>query len=103
MAVVTSASEMPGATTARFAEPMRPMSPNASMIPQTVPNRPMNGDTLAVVARNETRRSSRVASTVAARASARESDSRLFTVGRGGVAVDALPCDPPRTCWFTSR
>ena len=71
------------------------------MMPHTVPNRPMNGVTLAVVARKLTRRSSRVASTVAARASARDSESRLFTVGREAGAV--LPCEPPRTCWFTSR
>src|SRR5262245_36438109 len=41
-----SASEMPGATTARFADPIRPMSPKASMMPQTVPKRPMKGATL---------------------------------------------------------
>ena len=51
IAVVIRASEMPGATTARLAEPMRPMSPNASMMPHTVPKRPMKGVTLAVVAR----------------------------------------------------
>src|SRR5437867_3309254 len=100
-AVVMSASEMPGATNARLAEPVRPISSNAFMIPQTVPKRPMKGVTLAVVARKLTRRSSRVASTVAARASARESESRLLTVGRAVGAT--LPCEPPRTCWFTSR
>ena len=77
-----SASEMPGATTARLAEPAMPMSRNAFMMPHTVPNSPTNGVTLAVVARNVTRRSRRVDSTVAARTSARESDSRLRTVGR---------------------
>ena len=79
--MVIRASEMPGATTARFAEPMRPMSPKASMMPQTVPKSPMKGVTLAVVARKLRRRSSRVTSTPAARASERESDSRLRTVG----------------------
>jgi hypothetical protein len=99
MAVVTRASEIPGATMARLDEPVRPMSPNASMMPQTVPKRPMNGVTLAVVARKLRRRSRRVTSTPAARASERESDSRLRTVGRDPAGT----CPPPRTCWFTSR
>ena len=81
IAVVIRASEMPGATMARLDEPVRPMSPKASMMPHTVPNSPMKGPTLAVVARKLRRRSSRVASTVAARASERDSDSRLRTVG----------------------
>ncbi len=68
------------------------------MIPQTVPNSPTKGVTLAVVARKLSRRSSRVISTPAARASERESDSRLRTVGLAPVGA----C-PPRTCWLTSR
>ncbi|MNC90936.1 hypothetical protein D3C83_70970 [compost metagenome] len=32
-------------------EPVRPMSSNACMIPHTVPKRPMNGQTLEVVAK----------------------------------------------------
>ncbi len=95
------ASEMPGATTGRFADPMRPISWKASMMPHTVPNRPTNGVTLAVVARKLRRRSSRVVSTVAARASERESDSRLRTVGRWAPPPGGAPV--PRTCWFTSR
>src|SRR5205809_225270 len=101
VAVVMRASEMPGATTARLAEPMRPMSSNAVMIPQTVPKSPMNGVTLAVVARKLRRRSRRVTSTVAARASERERDSRLLTVGRGadapGAARDEAPNPPGET------
>jgi hypothetical protein len=77
------------------------MSANAFMIPTTVPNRPMNGLTLAVVARKLTRRSRRVASTVAARASERESDSRLRMTGFAAALAEAP--EPPRTCWFTSR
>ena len=50
-AVAISASEMPGATTARFAEPCVPMLWNDVMMPHTVPKRPMNGAELAVVAR----------------------------------------------------
>ena len=46
-----SASAMPGATTARLAEPWDPMAWKELMIPTTVPNRPMNGPALAVVAR----------------------------------------------------
>ena len=50
-AVAMSASEMPGATTARLAEPCWPMPWKAAMMPQTVPKRPMKGVALAVVAR----------------------------------------------------
>src|SRR5207245_649716 len=51
-AVAISASEMPGATTARLAEPCWPMPWNAAMMPQTVPKSPMNGAALAVVAKD---------------------------------------------------
>ena len=40
-AVVKSASEMPGATARRLAEPAVPSPEKASMMPQTVPKRPM--------------------------------------------------------------
>ena len=50
-AVAMSASEMPGATTARLAEPCCPMPWKAAMTPHTVPKRPMKGAELAVVAR----------------------------------------------------
>ena len=50
-AVAMSASEMPGATTASVAEPLAPMPRNAVIIPQTVPNSPMKGQALPVVAR----------------------------------------------------
>ena len=49
-AVVMSASEMPGATARRLAAPALPRPEKASMMPQTVPNRPMNGETEPVVA-----------------------------------------------------
>src|SRR5208283_1364605 len=48
-AVVTRASAMPGATARRLAEPEVPRPEKASIMPQTVPNRPMKGVTLAVV------------------------------------------------------
>ena len=48
-----SASARPGATTARLAEPVCPMPWKALMMPITVPNRPMNGAALPVVARKE--------------------------------------------------
>ena len=59
MAVAISASAIPGATTARLAEPARPMPWKALMIPITVPKRPMNGAALPVVARKESPRSRR--------------------------------------------
>jgi hypothetical protein len=73
---------MPGATTERPALPAPAMSWNDVMIPHTVPNSPMNGVMLAVVARNITRCSSLFISTVVARRSARSTASRLFSVGR---------------------
>ena len=45
---------MPGATTARLVEPCTPMFWKADMMPHTVPNSPMYGATLAVVATNAT-------------------------------------------------
>jgi hypothetical protein len=51
-AVATSAPEMPGATTARLADPCWPIAWKEFMIPTTVPSRPMKGPALAVVARN---------------------------------------------------
>ena len=41
---------MPGATARRLAEPEVPRPEKASMMPQTVPKRPMKGATPAVVA-----------------------------------------------------
>ncbi len=49
-AVVTRASEIPGATARNVAAPAVPSPWKASMIPQTVPNRPMNGVTAPVIA-----------------------------------------------------
>jgi hypothetical protein len=51
-AVAMSASEIPGATTARVADPRIPIPRKASMIPHTVPKRPMKGVVEPVVARN---------------------------------------------------
>ena len=53
MAVAISASEIPGATAARAADCMSPMAWKEFMMPQTVPNRPINGVALALVARND--------------------------------------------------
>jgi hypothetical protein len=56
-AVATSASAMPGAYAARLAVPLTPMPRKAFMMPQTVPNSPMNGVALAVVAKKPRLRS----------------------------------------------
>src|SRR4030042_5838218 len=50
-AVAIRASAMPGATVIRLADRTMPILRKASMMPQTVPKRPMNGVTLPVVAR----------------------------------------------------
>src|SRR5690349_13859528 len=59
-AVVIRASEMPGATARRVAAPAVPSPWNASIIPQTVPNKPTNGVTAAVMASHGRLRSRRV-------------------------------------------
>ena len=61
-AVVISASEMPGATARKVAAPAVPSPWKASMMPHTVPNRPMNGVTAPVVASQGRRLSRRVSS-----------------------------------------
>src|SRR4051794_41940992 len=95
MAVAIRASEIPGPTVARLVAPDAPIFRNAFMIPHTVPNRPMNGATLAMVARKVTRFSSLPSSTVDARRSARSTAGRLFRVGRpagpAGLAGGGAP------------
>src|SRR5258706_13337770 len=61
-AVLMSASLMPGATEVIDVVAVAPIVAKASMIPHTVPNRPMNGDAAAVVARKGRERDSRAAS-----------------------------------------
>src|SRR2546423_897502 len=82
-AVATSASEIPGATTARLAEPCAPIPWKEFMTPTTVPKRPMNGQALAVVARNGRYRSSWATSRPRARRTARAAGQRS---GRGRPA-----------------
>src|SRR4030043_861977 len=50
-AVAIRASAMPGATVIKLADRTMPILRKASMMPQTVPKRPMKGVTLPVVAR----------------------------------------------------
>ena len=61
-AVVIRASETPGATARKVAAPAVPRPWKASMMPQTVPKRPMNGVTAPVVASQGSRFSRRVSS-----------------------------------------
>ena len=69
-------------TTSRLVDPVSPMLRNAIMMPHTVPNSPMNGATLAVVASSGIRRSSLFSSTTDARVSDRSTAVKLFRVGR---------------------
>ena len=48
---VIRAEAMPGATTARLADLASPRAWNVAMMPQTVPNRPINGAVEPTVAR----------------------------------------------------
>src|SRR3954469_5776977 len=73
------------------------------VIPTTVPNSPMNGATLATVARNGTRFSSLLISTVAARNNARSTAARLLRVGRGAGPDGLAGCAPViLNCAFSS-
>src|SRR5262245_45623826 len=94
---------MPGATTARSVEPCAPMFENADMMPHTVPNRPMNGVMLAVVARKVTDFSSLFNSAEEARSKARSTAARLLRVGRGAGVAGLLGAEVPwRICAFNS-
>ena len=72
------------------------------MMPHTVPNRPMNGVMLAVVARKGTRFSSLLTSTDEARSKARSTAARLFKVGRAGGAARTVRAAGCRSCRFSS-
>ena len=52
-AVATSASEIPGATTASDAEPRWPISWNETMMPHTVPKSPINGEVDETIERKD--------------------------------------------------
>src|SRR5579863_10425627 len=73
---------MPGATARRLAAPAVLNCWNASMMPQTVPNKPMNGETPAVVARILMLRSRRVSSSLMPSCKVRSSASGLVTLPR---------------------
>ena len=52
-AVAISASAMPGATVAREADLRAPIALKVVKMPQTVPNKPINGEAFAQVAKME--------------------------------------------------
>ncbi len=66
MAVASSASAMPGATTARLVDFEPAIAWNEVMMPTTVPNRPMKGADDPIEARKPRRPSSRSISRVSA-------------------------------------
>jgi hypothetical protein len=96
--VAMRASEIPGATTARVADPRAPIPLKVSMIPQTVPNRPMKGLALPVVARNPRAVSIFVVSELQARFIARSTLS-IAAMSPTGLPASwpSLPVPPPRT------
>ena len=67
IAVASSASAMPGATTARLVDFEPAIAWNEVMMPTTVPNRPMKGAAEPMVARKPSLPSSRSISRVSAR------------------------------------
>ena len=85
-AVAIRASEIPGATTARLAEPLSPIPRKEFMIPQTVPNKPIKGVVLPVVARKGTIRVMRVVSALMARRRAR----LIFSIPVKPAAMEAF-------------
>ena len=93
-----SASAIGVLTTARSVEPCAPMFMNAVMIPHTVPNNPMKGVMLAVVARNVTRFSSLFTSIDEARSKrAVDRGEALKSRTRGrGAGTGRLLCRQPQ-------
>src|SRR5262245_56469889 len=96
-AVAISASDIPGATTARLADPCDPMPLNDSMTPQTVPKSPINGAVLAVVARIGKKRSILEISRTATWRIARDADSRreifISAIAADCVSLSFMPAD----------
>src|ERR1019366_392705 len=80
-AVVMRASETPGATARKVAAPAVPSPWKASMMPQTVPKRPINGVTAPVVASQGRRLSRRVSSSDDAICTARCKDGTRMGCG----------------------
>ena len=70
--------------------PPWPRDPNAEMMPHTVPNSPINGDTVAVVASQFMLRSSRATSSLMPSCSVRSSASLLVTVPRAFTCRSTL-------------
>ena len=89
---------MPGATEVIDVEPVAPMFANEPMMPQTVPNSPMNGVAAAVVARNGTNRLSRAVSIRAARTSERStlSSDRIVCVPEACAICASISAYPAR-------
>src|ERR1700736_3630435 len=89
-AVVNKASEMPGATACRLAEPAFPRPENASMMPHTVPKRPMNGETEAVVASQDMPFSVRRTSSAEASCMATVTACKLLILAGAGLPAAAV-------------
>src|ERR1700732_5174545 len=84
-AVVNKASEMPGATARRLAAPALPRPEKASIMPHTVPKRPMNGATDPVVASHDMPFSTRRTSSAEATCLLAVTACRLFSFGGCGL------------------
>src|SRR5579859_2662645 len=93
-AVVSSASEIPGATARRLAAPAAPNPENASMMPHTVPKRPMNGATEPVVASHDMPFSTRRTSSAEATCMYAVTACKLFNFGGCGL----VGCPPTWLC-----
>src|SRR5215813_7848384 len=89
-AVVTSASEIPGATARREAAPALPNPENASIIPQTVPNNPLNGVTEPVVASHVIPFSTRRTSSAEVSCILTVTACKLFNLGVGLPALGTI-------------
>ena len=90
-AVVISASEMPGATARSVAAPAVPRPWKASMMPMTVPSRPMKGEMAAMVASQVIRCSIAV----------RASEEAVIAARSSAVGLRGRP-RPPLWRWYSS-
>ena len=76
---------MPGPTARKLVEPAVPNPLNASMMPRTVPNNPINGHTAAAVASQFMFRSSRVISSLIPICKLRSRATRLVSLERDAI------------------
>src|SRR2546430_899592 len=102
-AVARSASGIRGGPTGRRADPCAPIPWKEFMPPPTVPKRRMNGQALAVVARNGRYRSSWATSSPAARRMARSAASSRSVLASSPSSTKCSRSWLPASSWYAAK